>query len=118
VGREKGKELVSLRGCLPIAKHQRHQLSNLVRNHIKPNFDLQYKIEKLETFIKEAETMINCYKLRIKKLKEDNEWLNTTLKKYKGITKGLLTILHEAGIMKEKQSLLTLFKDVIPLSSP
>jgi len=56
--------------------------------------------------------MINCYRIRVKKLREENEHLSTALKKYKDITKGLLTILYETGIMKGNQSLLTTFGDV------
>ena len=56
--------------------------------------------------------MINCYRIRIKKLREENEHLSTALKKYKDIAKRLLTTLYEAGIMKGSQSLLTTFRDV------
>ena len=56
--------------------------------------------------------MINCYRIRAKKLREENEHLSTVLKKYKDIIKGLLTILYEAGIMKETQSFLATFGDV------
>lgn len=69
------------------------------------NWDAQDKVESLRR-------AVAGLKEEIKSLRRENEELAATLKRSRGINKGLLLIMHERGIASEGRSMFSLFKDV------
>lgn len=69
------------------------------------SFELFNKIDTLKT-------TITSLKAEIKRLTLENEELDKVIKRSKRISKGLLLMLYENGIVSEEQSAFTLFRDV------
>ena len=60
----------------------------------------------------ESQAVIMALKERIKELVNENQTLKLTLKRSREINKNLLLTLHEQGMIKQENSIFSLFKDV------
>jgi len=68
-------------------------------------YEAKEKIEKLKK-------VIAGLREEVKSLKKESEELTSTLKRSRGINRGLLLIMYERGIADEGRSLFSFFKEV------
>ena len=86
------------------SKSGRYDKTSLIESN-KPNFGISPQVESLNNKVK-------ALKAEIEKLDKENEKLKASLNRSKEISKRLLLMLYDQGLISKSKSVLSLFRDV------